>query len=171
MQATEIRALIREFLQQSALELLADVGAQFEPARRSDWAPDIIAVLGIAGTNVAGSVALGTSHVCLSALAKLANTDHAEDWLGELSNQLTGRFKRRMGKLDVTFGLGTPVVLLGERLRLPESSRREELNCICLVSQIGRAEVWLEMEFPDGFLLATQLKDDDSLCEGEAMLF
>lgn len=167
----ETQTLLQTYLQRSAVELLADVGARFEVAVRTDWTPDITSILGFAGTNIAGSVALCTSIECLGALAELGQTKMPEDWLGELSNQLVGRFKRRLAPHGASFGLGTPVVLLGERLRLAAHTVSDRATIVCLESKIGRVEIWLEVESRDDFGLTAQPEDDGTLIEGEALLF
>jgi CheY-specific phosphatase CheX len=172
MAPTETQTLIHGYLQQSAIELLADVGMTVVPAAGSDWMPDITAILGFAGPGIAGSIALCTSTRCLHALAELANTRLPEDWLGELANQLAGRFKRRLSPHGATFGLGTPVVVAGDRLRLTAcDARKRSLTTVCLESSIGRFELWLEIEFLEGFELSPQPKADGALVEGEALLF
>jgi len=171
MDPAETQTLLFTYLERSAVELLSDVGAGFAPTEASDWMPDITAILGFAGTGIAGSVALCTSAACLTALAQLGQTKMSEDWLGELSNQLVGRFKRRLSPHGASFSLGTPVVVLGERLRLAARDARKRSLAICLESSIGRVEIWLEIEFRDGFALSPQPEADGSLIEGEALLF
>src|SRR5512142_1010027 len=118
MDTAKLQALLQTYVTQSALDLLSDIGAEFQQADSSEWLPDITAIIGIAGETVAGSVALCSSAECLAGLAKLGNTNMPEDWLGELANQLVGRFKRRISPHGTNFSLGTPTVVVGERLRL-----------------------------------------------------
>lgn len=171
LDAAQTQNLLRDYLQQSAIELLSDIGAQFEANAVLEWTPEVVAILGFAGTDIAGSVALCTSQACLDALAKLGQATLPEDWLGELSNQLAGRFKRRLAPHGATFGLGTPVILLGERLRLAARAKGEGALSVHLESSIGQVVVWLEIEFRNGFALAAQPTDDGTLIEGEALLF
>lgn len=171
MNPAETHALLYSYLEQSAVELFADVGEKFTPTESSDWLPDITSILGFAGTGIAGSVALCTSANCMNALAALGKTQMSEDWLGELSNQLVGRFKRRLSPHGASFGLGTPVVVLGDKLRLATRDARKRSLAICLEASIGRVEIWLEIEFRDGFVLSPQPEADGSLIEGEALLF
>jgi len=171
MDLAETKELLKTYLQQSAVELFGDIGAQFDIAQASDWTPDVTSIVGIAGSGIAGSVALSTSSRCLVELAQLGNASIPEDWLGELSNQLVGRFKRRLVPHGASFGLGTPVVLTGEHLRLAARSIGGSLLTLWLDSKIGRAVVWVDIEFRDGFELTAQTKDDGTLIEGEALLF
>ncbi|HEY5962268.1 MAG TPA: chemotaxis protein CheX [Polyangiaceae bacterium] len=171
MALAEVNALLENYLLQSTIELFGDIGVAFTPTQPSSWLPEITAILGFAGSDVAGSVALCTSTECLDAIAKLANTQLPADWLGELSNQLLGRFKRRLSPHGATFGLSTPVVILGERLRVVASAARKRSLVVCIASSIGRVEVWLEIEFRNGFELSAHPKEDGTLIEGEALLF
>lgn len=171
MDTAQTNVLITGYLEQSAIELLHDIGAEFALAAHSEWLPDTAAIIGFAGEGMAGSLALSTSHECLVALAKLGNTEMSEDWLGELSNQLLGRVKRRLAPHGASFSLGTPVVITGDRLRLSQSIKKHSaLSCV-LDASIGRVEVWFDVEFRGEFSLSEQLKDDGALIEGEALLF
>jgi CheY-specific phosphatase CheX len=171
LDAAQTQDLLRDYLQQSAIELLSDSGAQFETNEAFEWTPEVVAILGFAGTDIAGSVALCTSHECLDELARLGHATLPEDWLGELSNQLAGRFKRRLAPHGASFGLSTPVILLGDRLRLAARTKSDGALSAHLDSSIGQVVVWLEIEFRNGFALAAQPKDDGTLIEGEALLF
>lgn len=171
MDAAQTHALILSYLEQSTVELLRDIGADFAPCAHGGWLPDITAIIGFAGTGVAGSLAFCTSHDCLSNLAKLAKTQMSEDWLGELSNQLLGRVKRRLSPHGASFGLGTPVVISGDRLRLSGGEQTKSSLITSVKSELGTAEIWLDVEFRDGFELSEQPEADGSLIEGEALLF
>ena len=171
MDAAETNKLISGYLELATIELFHDIGADFACVERNTSLPDITAIIGFAGTGIAGSLALCTSHDCLSELAKLGNTKMTEDWLGELSNQLLGRVKRRLSPHGASFGLSTPVVISGDRLRLSASAQVKPPISTCVASSLGRAEVWLEIEFRDGFTLTDQPEEDGSLIEGEALLF
>jgi CheY-specific phosphatase CheX len=94
-----------------------------------------------------------------------------EDWLGELANQLVGRFKRRISPHGVTFSLGTPTVIVGDRLRVAIGRARERSIVVRLQSTTGRVEIWLEFELRDGCELSAEPQADDGLVEGEALLF
>lgn len=171
MDPAQTRALLHDYLQLSAIELLTDVGAAFASTQSSEWTPDITAILGFAGSGIAGSVALCTSSECLQSLAELGHSTTSEDWLGELSNQLLGRYKRRLSPHGASFSLGTPLVVRGDRLRLATRIAQRRTVAVYLDSTIGRVEVWLEVEFRNGFELEPEPKDDGTLIEGEALLF
>jgi CheY-specific phosphatase CheX len=171
MDTDQTNTLITSYIELSTVELLHDIGAEFTLTPHTDWLPDTAAIIGYAGEGVAGSLCLSTSHDCLTELAKLGNTQMSEDWLGELSNQLLGRVKRRLAPHGASFSLGTPVVITGERLRLTQNIRKNKALLVCLESKIGRVEIWFEIEFRGGFLLCEQPKEDGSLIEGEALLF
>lgn len=171
MDADRLHSLLHGHLKDCAVELLRDIGAEFAEAERGDWLPDITAIIGFAGEGIAGSLALSTSHSCLGGLAKLGKTEMSEDWLGELSNQLLGRMKRRLASHGASFGLSTPVVIAGERLRLSTGAQKEPIAQCALSSDLGRVQVLLEIDFRDGFALTDESVEDGSLIEGEALLF
>jgi CheY-specific phosphatase CheX len=172
MNTAETQVLLETYITQSAQEMFLDVsGFAFVPIENSDWYPEITAVLGIAGTSVAGSTTLGTSMSCLAILATKANSNMPEDWLGELANQLVGRFKRRISAHGVDFSLGTPTLISGERLQVLASFLHRPSLTVHLQSEIGRVEIWVEFELRDGCELSAEPQDDGSLVEGEALLF
>jgi CheY-specific phosphatase CheX len=171
MDTAETHALLQTYITQSALDLLSDIGAKFQHAESSEWLPDITAIIGIAGETVAGSVALCSSAECLEGLAKLGNTNMPEDWLGELANQLVGRFKRRIAPHGVNFALGTPTVVVGERLRVAIGRARQRSIVVRLEASIGRVEIWLEFGLAEGCELMAEPQEDKGLAEGEALLF
>jgi len=172
MNTAETQALLERYITQSTQELFLDVsGFAFELIASSNWFPQITAVLGIAGSGVAGSATLGTSTSCLATLAARANSDLPEDWLGELTNQLVGRFKRRIVPHGVEFSLGTPTLISGEQLRVLASFAHKPPLTVHLQSEIGRLEIWLEFELRDGYELSAEPQDDGSLIEGQALLF
>jgi CheY-specific phosphatase CheX len=172
MDEAQTKALITGYLELSTAELLRDIGASFhvlhEPGK---WSPDITAIIGFAGPRMAGSLAFCTSHECLKNLARLGNTEMGEDWLGELSNQLLGRVKRRLAPHGAVFALSTPVVISGDRLKVSAGPQGGPAFGARLESNLGRVEIWLDAEFRDGFSLSDQPKDDGTLVEGEALLF
>jgi len=172
MNTAETQVLLEDYITQAAKELFLDVsGFLFESIENSDWFPEITAVLGIAGTCVAGSATLGTSASCLATLAAKANSDMPEDWLGELANQLVGRFKRRIVAHGVDFSLGTPTLISGERLHVLSRFSHKPAFTVHLQSDIGRVEIWLEFELHHGGELSAEPQDDGTLIEGEALLF
>ncbi len=171
MDKPETQALLQALITQSAVELLSDIGAEFRATESSDWLPDITAIIGIAGEAVAGSVALCSSSECLAGLAKLGNAMLPEDWLGELANQLVGRFKRRVSCHGAVFSLGTPTVVVGERLRVVIGRARQRSIVVRLQSPMGRVEVWLEFNLRKGHELSAEPMEDGTLAEGQALLF
>lgn len=171
MNTAEIQALLQTYITQSALDLLSDIGAEFRFAQTADWLPDITAIIGIAGETVSGSVALCSSAECLTGLARLGNTNMPEDWLGELANQLVGRFKRRIAPHGVNFALGTPTVVAGERLRVAIGRARQRSIVTRLEASIGRVEIWLEFDLSESCQLSAEPQEDKGLVEGEALLF
>lgn len=166
----EIDTLLKKYLEQSALELFADIGAQFEPIEYTVPLPDVTAIVGIAGPSVAGSIALCTSATALTALAKLGQASMPEDWLGELANQLVGRFKRKVTSHGVAFSLGTPTIVAGEKLHVVVGRAREEGLRSRLTSSFGDVEVWMEFELREGCEITADATDNGALMEGEAVL-
>lgn len=90
------------------------------------------------------------------------------DWVGELTNQLVGRLKRRFLGFGLEVALTTPVVLSGVHLRpMP----RRDLSPRVFSSASGSIMVWVEIEAEPGFSLGAEELSDSSNAEGDVLMF
>ena len=92
--------------------------------------------------------------------------DLTRDWVGELTNQLVGRLKRKFLGFGLEVALTTPVVLSGLHLRpMP----RGKLSPRTFSTESGSIMVWLEVEAEPGFELGPAVSDSIS-AEGEVLM-
>ena len=93
--------------------------------------------------------------------------DHTRDWVGELTNQLVGRLKRKFLGYGLEVALTTPVVLSGLHLRpMP----RRELSPRVFGTESGSIMVWVEVEAEPGFALGAPVSGATSE-EGDVLMF
>lgn len=82
------------------------------------WA-DTLAIIGLGGQKLRGSVVLGIPESLLRISHPAAGSEPEElaDWLAELANLLLGRLKAQLLARGVSIELGTPVTISGTALR------------------------------------------------------
>jgi len=122
-------------------------------------------VIGFVGPTLRGTCLLvgNRSPIELSSPQK----EHSRDWVGELTNQLVGRLKRKFLGFGLEVALTTPVVLSGLHLRpMP----RGKLTPRVFSTESGSIMIWVEIEAEPGFALGPAVSDSTS-AEGEVLMF
>ncbi len=128
---------------------------------------ELTALVGLAGENFSGSVAISTT---LAEAAELAATtpDNLKDWVGELANQLAGRFKNKLGGYGLQPGLSPPSIIMGERVRI-RSLSAERYSAAVSTDRI-RLFVQLAFVVPAEVVLETR-EESLVMAEGSVELF
>ena len=122
-------------------------------------------VIGFVGPTLRGTCLLvgNRSPIELSSPRK----EHSRDWVGELTNQLVGRLKRKFLGFGLEVALTTPVVLSGLHLRpMP----RGKLTPRLFSTESGTIMIWVEVEAAPGFELGPAVSDSTS-AEGDVLMF
>lgn len=122
-------------------------------------------VIGFVGPTLRGTCLLvgNRSPIELSSPQKA----HTRDWVGELTNQLVGRLKRKFLGFGLEVALTTPVVLSGLHLRpMP----RGKLSPRVFSTDSGSIMIWVEVEAEPGFELGPAISDSTS-AEGDVLMF
>jgi len=122
-------------------------------------------VIGFVGPTLRGTCLLvgNRSPIELSSPQK----EHSRDWVGELTNQLVGRLKRKFLGFGLEVALTTPVVLSGLHLRpMP----RGKLTPRVFSTESGSIMIWVEVEAEPGFELGPLISDTTS-AEGDVLMF
>jgi hypothetical protein len=108
-------------------------------------------VMGFVGSDVRGTCLLAAPAAVV--LATAPPNARPRDWVGELANQLVGRFKAKLMARGATIALTTPIVLSGMRLSpLP----RGDVQPGVLETTTGRVLVWLEAEVDTAFRFGSE---------------
>jgi CheY-specific phosphatase CheX len=109
-----------------------------------------VAVIGLAGMEMRGSLVVGTTpnllvltHPLTKDRSKL-DEDQLRDWSGELANQLIGRIKIRLLAHGITISLGTPTTMSGRELTLGSALKNTE--CLPHRFEVGRDWLLVRME-------------------------
>lgn len=127
-------------------------------------------IIGFTGDQMKGTLMLCATAGLLDA-PKFGESS-AQDWIGELANQLLGRVKNRLLSYGLVIHLSTPVTMQGHQLH-PEPCH-EEVEPLFLVTSSGEAGavVWFDVEPPTTQELVPVISPEaQSQCEGELLLF
>jgi CheY-specific phosphatase CheX len=135
----------------------------------------IVASIGLAGPDFRGALIVHAPPVFFArsfpaSLNRTVVSDAAMiDWAGEISNQLLGRLKNRLGQLGLDFAISTPTVVRGDKLTLntPAPSVQRALQVAD-----ARADVVFHIAHDAGKpLLPASGPAIAASLEGEALLF
>ncbi len=149
------------------VELFAAYGVALHPSSADSIASDEVllsGVIGFVGPQLRGTCLLVGNRVPIELSSP--RKDHTRDWVGELTNQLVGRLKRKFLGFGLEVALTTPVVLSGVHLRpIP----RRELLPRVFSTETGSIMVWVEVEAEPGFALGPAVTDATS-AEGDVLM-
>ena len=122
-------------------------------------------VIGFIGPDLRGTCLLVSNRTPIELSSP--QKDYKRDWIGELTNQLVGRLKRKFLGFGLEVTLTTPVVLSGLHLRpIP----RRELSPRVFRTESGSIMVWVEVEAEPGFQFGPAVSDQSSE-EGDVLMF
>ena len=122
-------------------------------------------VIGFVGAGLRGTCLLVANRTPIELSSP--QKEHTRDWVGELTNQLVGRLKRKFLGFGLEVALTTPVVLSGVHLRpMP----RRELSPRVFSTESGSIMVWVEVEAEPGFEFGPAVSDSTS-AEGDVLMF
>ncbi len=126
----ESHATIIELVTSATQELFEFYGLQatlvacLDSAFSNETDVSIVGLLGAAADGFRSTIAIETNFKILEATypAKLEeletnDTQHLQDWIGELTNQLVGRFKNKLMHYGCDLCLGVPSVIQGDNLK------------------------------------------------------
>lgn len=137
---------------------------------------DIACSVGFASPTLRGSLTLTAEQQFVSACRPPEVRDNAadaadiSDWMGELGNQLLGRFKNRLISHGVIVELGTPAVLYG--FQIQRHSGRLPLACQRQVrSNDGTLMIYIDAHATPDFQMIEPDQDNQAMPEGELALF
>ncbi|MEM7560443.1 MAG: chemotaxis protein CheX [Planctomycetota bacterium] len=150
----DVENVVRELFHDALEELLIHYGGSEELELADSCgktAYDLCAVIGLADRDFRATIGFDATRAGVRALMPAPQDDYA-DWLGELSNQLAGRFKNKIAELGLSPRLSTPAVIAGtelETLRTGSGIQASE----CIVAKYSEGE----------FLASLQLELDSEL--------
>ncbi|MFO0725223.1 MAG: chemotaxis protein CheX [Myxococcota bacterium] len=162
---------IREILAVARDELLEGYAVSQEVSRK-EALDSVSAIIGFTSANIRGNLLVSSPHDFLKRWVEQmtegpAVDDQLHDWVGELSNQLLGRFKRKLLSRGVEIEMTPPSIVVGSnvRLRSPSRARRVEVE----LTRPG-FDCALDLEVDDGFEIPEADSAAMPIGEGDLML-
>lgn len=164
-----------ELLREAARALMChyglELGSASTPTEVMIPDADFVGVLGFSSEEgVSGTLTLAMAREALAQSYPIDETDYV-DWLGELANQLLGRFKNGLLKHGVAIQLSVPVVIGGKGLSM--NVRKASLwRDTLFETKHGQVFMRITLAVASGVVLELEPESlDTSLSEGDAMLF
>jgi len=170
MNETSLNLLKRHF-KEATQELLDHYKVDAQPVEAGKSIIELVSTLGFGAEGIAGAIALCTSSRCAKYMVKTIEGKQEQDWLAELSNQLLGRFKRRLGTHGVTFSMGIPVLFKGEHIALARSLDLSRSIQLTFKTPEGLIEAWLDFKTSPNVELSPEPIHNQAPSEGEILLF
>jgi len=131
----------------------------------------LLSVIGFSSNGLSGSLLIALPQGVVERTLPAPDGSGA-DWSGELANQLLGRLKNLLLNYQTVITPTLPVVVTGEALRLPASTR-QITRYFAFSLEWGNLLVRLEMEISPELRLERQHDERHHICidEGEHLLF
>jgi hypothetical protein len=131
----------------------------------------LLSMIGFSSHSLSGSLLMALPREVVRRTLPAPDASLA-DWSGELANQLLGRLKNQLLKYQVVINLSLPVVVSGEALQLPASTR-QITRYYSFNSAVGRLFIRLDMEMSPTlqFVRQSDTEHEASIDEGELLLF
>ena len=163
----ELACRVSDLTAQCCVELFAAYGVALSASSAQLIASDdvlLCGVIGFVGPELRGTCLLVANH---SPIAQSSpQKEHTRDWVGELTNQLVGRLKRKCLGFGIELALTTPVVLSGIHLRpMP----RRDLRPRVFASESGAIMIWVEVEAEPGFAIGQDVTETTD-AEGDVLM-
>lgn len=180
--SSEIRERVIDQLCEAMAALLSHYGvdvAEIGTCAAPDCgtARQVAAVIGFAGAHIGGTLVLQAPCDLISACLPVADLQRRGDsaigdWMGELSNQLLGRLKGKLGRFGVDFALTPPTHLLGNALQVfPHAAERTAWIRARTTDRgafVGMCDLHLGPDLV--FTEPAPEDEDDAFAEGDMML-
>lgn len=164
----QLAAHVSELTAGCCIELFAAYGVTLSPSTADFIESDellLSGVIGFVGPELRGTCLLVSNRLPIEISSPRKH--HTRDWVGELTNQLVGRLKRKFLGFGLEVVLTTPVVLSGMHLRpIP----RRELSPRVFSTDSGSIMVWVEVEADPKFEFGPAISDQSSE-EGDVLVF
>lgn len=163
--------LLREAAQELFSHYEVGVHSANEPEQVLIRNADFVGVLGFSSDEgIRGTLTLAMDQKVLERSYPLEGSDYS-DWLGELTNQLLGRFKNSLLRHGTTIYLSLPVVIGGNALSLATRQATIYRDAV-LASDQGQIFMRMALSIAPGVVLTLQpTSDQPPLSEGKAMIF
>ncbi len=178
---TDIRATLVDLLSNSCTDLFADYNVvltnneQFKDLH--EIGVNLISLIGLSESSFRASLTICATPDLLTtsfpAPEEDINEGDLQDWLGELTNQLAGRFKNKVVPFGRILELGIPMVIQGAHLKIdvPKCSNVSKHQFV--TQQGGVVELNFSTLIDNQFILSEPKDVAEPVCleEGEMLFF
>ena len=116
--------LIFERFKESLSELIQSYAAGapvIDEQLRDNIELEVTSIVGLSSADVSATVSISTTRRAALSLSHFPLAS-AEDWIGELSNQLAGRLKNKLCMYGLNLNLSTPTTVRGNQLHISSSA-------------------------------------------------
>ncbi len=178
---TDIHSTLVTLLSDACKELFAGYEARLteneQEKNLNEAGVNLIALIGLSESAFRASLTICvTSDLLISSFPapeESINEGDLQDWLGELANQLAGRFKNKIVPYGRKLELGIPTVIQGAQLKIdvPKCSNASKHQFIS--EQGGVVELNLSTLIDKKFVLSEpeEVAEPECLDEGEMLFF
>jgi hypothetical protein len=163
------RNIVDEILFGATSELLSAYGLDSELDSRpiAENSVNFGGVIGFSGDDMRGTLLIAPSRGIIERSRPVAET-REQDWVGELCNQLLGRFKNRLLARGTVIHMTTPLAIRGQYI---VATPRENLDPLRLRAGDDQIWIWLDLEMKPELTLAPVVCDDPIGVEGQTIIF
>ena len=178
---TEIRSTLVDLLSDACTELFAGYEVMLtnnEQVKGLEEAGiNLIALIGLSDSAFRASLTICVTSDLLTSSFPAPEESISEsdlhDWLGELANQLAGRFKNKTVPYGRKLELGIPTVIQGSHLKIDGPKRSNVTKHQFITEQGGVVELNLSTLIDKQFVLSEPKKvaEGEYLEEGEMLFF
>lgn len=160
-----------KLLEESCLTLFSVYGVETLERVSKPQNPEnqeiFLGFIGFTHANMRGALAITTTQELLGETAHGASP---KDWIGELANQLLGRFKNKLLSYDVVLRVSTPIAMSGCSLSI--ASEPEHLYKLYYETPFGMLHVHLDLDMNPNFeLIRVSSIGEELPDEGEPLFF
>lgn len=178
---TDTRSTLINLLSEACIELFSGYEAILTTNEKlkdlDEVGVNLIALIGLSDSAFRASLTICVTPDLLTssfpAPEESINEGDLQDWLGELANQLAGRFKNKVVPYGRKFELGIPTVIQGAHLKIDVPKCSNVTKHQYITEQGGVVELNLSTLIDDQFVLSEpeEVVEAECLEEGEMLFF
>jgi CheY-specific phosphatase CheX len=168
-------SLVDGLVRSAAEALFQTYGVKLEPdgtpLSRTLKNTQLLGVIGFSSRDLSGALLMALPRALVERTLPAPDANPG-DWCGELTNQLLGRLKNQLLKYQVAVNLSLPVVVCGEGMSLPASTRKITRYCSYACDGLIMC-IRIEMELGPSLELVRKVAEPEheAVDEGELLLF
>ena len=164
-----IKDILNDIVPNSVMTLLESSGVNVTQHENDDSHYEQVAVIGFSGDGLGGALGLAVSHALMKIAQGMATDKMADDWLGELTNQLLGRLKNGLLAYGVSYTLALPMVLHGLNIQIRNESK-QVYKFQCAQGE-AQACIWVDANWDVDLEMGLVDENQHAKSEGATVMF